>query len=477
MTETLQYAGEFVVEHATIITSENVEIDIRKLLLSLDLYEDIYTPAISGVLMIKDPVAMQSTAPLIGQEYLQLKIKTPSKTDVEVFNFVEDVFSLVGLTNKTNVNGEQVYTMNMITYEQMKNSRTRVNRVLEGTYSDMVKTLMRDDLKSQKNLHIEPTAGSEKIIPSNLKPIDLIAQFSQESISTENNSPTYLFYETAKGYHFRSLESMYAQEPKFTYTERGNLNRVDGKEQVLEELNTMQQFQVSIGTDTLRSTRDGVYGSTLITHDIFNKRIDKYTYNYHDNFKNEKHINHFSEVDDNPMFSATPLDENKSRVSDFPVKTFVVPVTTTSDRIYDSTKQQKDTGNFNYSPKNPQEYIQKRRSRIRQIQDGFSIKIKVKGNTSLNVGDVVNSNLDINAVFDGELYGKGLDRFYQGKFLVKTIKHTFDFAEQVHTSLVSIVKDSVGKQKLKTIDTMKEPRPLKTGKLVTSFYEKGGPQT
>ena len=68
-----------------------------------------------------------------------------------------------------------------------------------------------------------------------------------------------------------------------------------------------------------------------------------------------------------------------------------------------------------------------------------------------------------------------MDRFYQGRFLVKNIKHTFDFAEKVHTSLIALVKDSVGKEKLKTIETMKEPRPLKDGGMVTSFYEKGGP--
>lgn len=475
MSENLQYAGEFVVEHASIITSENVEIDIRKLLVSLDIFEDIFTPTITGLLIIRDPAAIQSTAPLIGQEYLRLKIKTPSKTDVEVFNFFDDVFSLVRLANKTDVNGEQVYSMNMVTYEQMKNSRTRVKRVLEGTSSDMVKTLMRDDLQSKKKLHIEPTIGSKKIIPAHLKPFHLISQLANEAISEENNSPTYLFYETTKGYHFRSLESMYTQKPKFTFTKRGNLNRINGQEQVLEEMNVMQTYQIGGGMDTLKNTTKGVYGSILITHDIFNKRVDTYTYNYHDNFKKEKHINHFSQVDDNPMFSDTPLDDEQLRISDFPVKTFVSPISRTSDRIYDSTKQQKSSGNFNYSPYDPQDHIQLRMSRISQIADGFNLKIEVKGNTALNVGDIVISNLDINTVFNGKIYSKGLDRFYQGNFLVKGIKHNFNFGEKVQTSYIALVKDSIGNEKLKRIETMKEPRPLKTGALVTSFYEKGGP--
>ena len=72
---------------------------------------------------------------------------------------------------------------------------------------------------------------------------------------------------------------------------------------------------------------------------------------------------------------------------------------------------------------------------------------------------------------------KGLDRFYQGNFLVKGIKHSFNFAETVQSTFISAVKDSVGKEKLKKIETMKEPRPLEKRSKVTSFYEEGGPYT
>ena len=92
MTEELQYAGEFVVEKAVIFTSEGVEIDIRKVLISIDIYENISTNAMTGTLIINDPVALLSTGPLIGQEYLSLRIKTPARTKTEIFDYSEDLF-------------------------------------------------------------------------------------------------------------------------------------------------------------------------------------------------------------------------------------------------------------------------------------------------------------------------------------------------------------------------------------------------
>ena len=55
------------------------------------------------------------------------------------------------------------------------------------------------------------------------------------------------------------------------------------------------------------------------------------------------------------MYSPAPLDKSdKSRVSDFPVKTFVSPITRTSDFVHDGAKQQKKddgtSGGFNFTP-------------------------------------------------------------------------------------------------------------------------------
>ena len=479
MTEELQYAGEFVVEKALIFTSEGVEIDIRKLLISIDIYENISTNAMTGTLIFNDPVAMLSTGPLIGQEYLSLRIKTPARTKTEIFDYSEDLFSITRVVDKTDLEGHQVYTLQFITHEGMKNMRTKIKRTLVGTESEIVENLFLNDLQSKKDLHIEPTSGNRKVIPANLRPFDICNQLTKTACSARENSPTYFFFENTKGYHFRSLESMYAQKPKFNFTHDSETGKSTSKgmENVISELNQIQKYQATNGNDTAINFRDGVYGSKLITHDIFNKRVDTYTFNYHDSFKDQKHINYYDGgTKDNPMYSSAPLNKSdNSRISDFPVKTFVSPVTRTSDLVHDGAKQQKKddgtSGSFNFTPYDPERFLMSGMSRKLQIERGFQMNIETKGNTSLNAGDVVTCTLDINASPDGEMYRDGKDRFFQGRFLVTAIKHTFDFGTKMHKSLMSLSKDSVVNESLSTSSVFIETRPLKTGRIIKDFYD------
>jgi hypothetical protein len=472
MTEKLQYAGEYVVERAVLFTSEGVEVDIKNLIISLDIFEDIRINSMTGNLIINDPVAMISTGPLIGQEYLSLRIKTPSRTKTELFDFTDDLFSITRIADKKDFEGHQVYTLQMVTHEGVTNMRTKIRRTLVGTESDIVENLLVNDLKCKKDLYIEPTDGIRKIIPSNLRPFDICNQLSKTACSKEENSPTYYFFETAKGYHFRSLESMYAQTPKFNFSHNSETgkNTVEGQEDVIAELNEIQAYQANIGGDSSVNLRDGVYASRLITHDIFNKRLDTYTFNYHDSFENQKHINYYDgSTKDNPMYSEINLEENKSsRVSDFPVRTYVSPVSRTTDFLHDSSKQQ-STGNFNITPYDPERFLLVGSSRKMQLKRGFQINIETKGNTSLNAGDIVTCTLDINSSPDGDIYADRQDRFFQGRFLVTAIRHTFDFTSKMHKSLLSLSKDSVGNKPLGSNFT--ETRPLTTGRIIKEFYD------
>ena len=49
--------------------------------------------SITGDILLQDSFALTSVGPIIGQEYLKLKIKTPSLTDKdEIIDFTENVF-------------------------------------------------------------------------------------------------------------------------------------------------------------------------------------------------------------------------------------------------------------------------------------------------------------------------------------------------------------------------------------------------
>ena len=78
MSESLSYAGEFILEKVEIIAAGDDRVDITKATLQIDIWEDIEEATLSGSIVFTDNFGLVNTMPFIGQEHLRLKIRTPS---------------------------------------------------------------------------------------------------------------------------------------------------------------------------------------------------------------------------------------------------------------------------------------------------------------------------------------------------------------------------------------------------------------
>ena len=75
----LQFAGEFLVEECKIISTTGQMFDINHIVEEINIFENIYTTAISGDIVIKDTTNIVKNIPIIGEERLILKIQTPQE--------------------------------------------------------------------------------------------------------------------------------------------------------------------------------------------------------------------------------------------------------------------------------------------------------------------------------------------------------------------------------------------------------------
>ena len=79
----LDHAGQFTIEKLDLITSSGLRVDLITTVMGITLFEDIHSMTITGTVAIQDSVNLASIGPLIGQEYLHLKIRTPFKDENE----------------------------------------------------------------------------------------------------------------------------------------------------------------------------------------------------------------------------------------------------------------------------------------------------------------------------------------------------------------------------------------------------------
>ena len=95
----------------------------------------------------------------------------------------------------------------------------------------------------------------------------------KQSISKFYTKSNYLFFETLKGYHFRSLQSLYAQPSSQTYTTFVSGSSIDkgGITNVEKELANVIDFEIIENPNSIVNYTGGTFASNLIVHDIFSK--------------------------------------------------------------------------------------------------------------------------------------------------------------------------------------------------------------
>ena len=74
MSEGIQHAGQFKIDTCELVTSTGLFIDLKSTVVGLTIFEALDSLTISGQLVVADSVNMVSHGPILGKEYLHLKI-------------------------------------------------------------------------------------------------------------------------------------------------------------------------------------------------------------------------------------------------------------------------------------------------------------------------------------------------------------------------------------------------------------------
>ena len=453
----IRSVGDFNLATAEVITSAGLKINIKPNIIQIDIFEDMTRNSIAGEILLQDSGGFVSEGPIIGQEYLRLKIQTPSLTNErDIIDFTKNVFVINSVSSRSEVaNNVSVYLLSFSSSEIFKNQRTKITGSLTGTYSDIVKQML-DRVNCQKTIFLEPTRGVKRITVPNLRPFEVIQMALQSASSaiSDNFSPSYVFFETFEGYNFRSLASLYSQPISQEYTNFVPGGQVkDGIVNIETELKNIIDYEIVDNSNTLYNHTTGVLASKLIVHNIYSKSFKEYTYNYFDNFDDEKHITSYHDGNQFPIFSDVAIEKDGSRNSDFPARTFLTSISEGETDVNNTTLD----GTEPFVAPDPQNTLQERSSTINQLERGLILNISTHGNTSIHAGDIVRVDIPLVASIKTQKNRKN-DRFYQGVFLVKKVKHEFDFTINKHASILTLVKDSLS-EKLEGPKDQYEPKP------------------
>ena len=131
--EKLQRPGQFVLDVCTLHTSGNAVIDLvgGANVMHITFFEDMLTPYVQGSIVIQNQGAASNIGPIIGQETLELVIRTPTmKENHEILSFVgKNRLQITRVNNKRRIGaGTEFISLEFFSGEWIRNSRTRVSK-------------------------------------------------------------------------------------------------------------------------------------------------------------------------------------------------------------------------------------------------------------------------------------------------------------------------------------------------------------
>lgn len=439
---TIQYAGEYKVDVCEILSSSGMALDIKDLFASISIFEDIFKNSITGTISLVDTNNLLTNLPIIGQEKLRIKVYTPNAQDdtsrEAAIDYTETPLYIYKVDSKTQVNDQTVaYVLAFTTPEAVRNNRIRVSQSFDGEPSiDMVQKILRDPLmlNSKKEFYYEKTTNNFKFVAPNMRPYDFINGVARRCFAEQYNfAPTFLFYETVKGLWFRTLDNMMDKSVRWNYSEITPNVLAEGAARTDTEANmhNILNYTVVSSIDTMRNMKKGLYNSKLKMLDLVNKTVEDFQQPYFDKFQDDVHLDlHPVAGQSTDDYNFTLQDYEDSRI-------YVQAVDRDSPGGLFSARHD---GSYDYT--GTDQWLQRRNARFFSLDAGIILRIEVPGNTTLQVGDIIEISLRNRGIMND---GVTRDPYYSGRYLIRKLRHEFTRGQGVykHSMHMEIVKDSV----------------------------------
>ena len=428
----LQFAGEFELNELEIIASSGIALDLLKSCLEINLYESIFSNSLTGNITIADTNDLLQNMPLIGHEQLILKISTPTlKGEDLIIDFSKNAFAIYNVSvNEELSAGSSVYVLEFCSPELLRNNRTRVSKAFTDTPSKILENILKDSryINTKKNIDFEKTSGIKNIVVPNQRPFDFLRTLIQDCKS-EKGSPHYLFYETTRGYNFRTLQNLYKEGSKSTY----NNGDVGPDEMVGNSFGVQQAYDRVIMCDvkppsnSLDDSRAGMFGAKVISHNIYTKSYEVSTYGYFTDFNKHARI----DESNYPKYNDNLEEWTDSRIYLHP--------TSASGANLDAQYRDSNSSNTSVVANKISETILHRKERIYELDFSKNIGLTVHGTTSLAAGDII----ELNYTAAGKNHKGTLDKYISGRYLITKLRHTFSPATNDHQINMVVSRDSL----------------------------------
>jgi len=425
-------------------------------------YEDIMLPSYSATLIIVDNAEnLLSSMPIQGFEKVVFEVEDAKNQSYSY------EFRVWTVGNRVSQDRKQMYTLGLVSTEALINEGTRINTVVKGNTSEQVKKLLTEKLSiSASIVDIENSVNNIKIIPTKKTPYTLIRSLQTKTIPAEaktkpknssklgesdapqlqvtsdvgsgvkkvGGSAGYLFFQTRKGFVFKSVDKLVSHEDDGGTPTVGEIYYYEYAKGANESTYKIQEIYYEQEINMMKKMREGAYSSIVCCFNINTGKYEEIVYSLKDAWNDMYH-----------MGSQSKLPVGQEKLSEYPSR--VMSTVINHENWYAGTgiaSNEETDGSDTPSefPDYQKQYISQSIARF-GILFTQKLTISLTGQLELVAGDKIEIRVP-NQVPDSERDKELWDQESSGTYLVSKLNHQFDIKNKSVYTVLELVRDSYG---------------------------------
>ena len=212
--------------------------------------------------------------PIVGTEDFELSFQDNGEIKLEFSEDNKNTLIVNKVTPQEADAGKTIVTLNLVSEEFIRNEEggSTVNVRMDGKISDHITNILENFLITEKDItDIEETANNFNFVGNNKKPyytMNWLSKFGVPSKDGEmGKTAGYFFWETSEGFHFKSIDALFAQEAKKRFIFNSS---PDGQGQIPPGYDGKILEQTADNRiDYQNKIRMGAYGTKLVVFNPF----------------------------------------------------------------------------------------------------------------------------------------------------------------------------------------------------------------
>jgi hypothetical protein len=314
------------IDRFVVLTGTGNQIDLTLQLQELNIFEDLFSPTISGTASITDALNLLEKMSICGQEWVFIRISKPGFETEDGDDVALSLLLRIYKIERVDPHNplRLSYLMHLCKEDLILSHEDRVCKSFVNTKPEfIIKNIFQNSLFYDSEDAFEEAFATWPISPAtpsaltcvipNLKPLDAVA-YVAASTRGENGIHDYLFYENSAGYNFESLSNMFKKDTvlrikyKVKNVQQVESSSISTNDPYINSLSPIK-LQSDVLFDYLTSLQRGEFGAQADVFDFSKQKFISKSISYNQflkDYKKDFTLNKYSKVPKNDWVELSP---------------------------------------------------------------------------------------------------------------------------------------------------------------------------